>query len=326
MGYCCRREGRLRPACLSDTAAEVSAQESVPLIVSGAPRSGTSLLYNLFDGHGDVTWLLNEGFLFEYLYDLGDSGVPIFLDAARMPLADFIGGLREKDVMPPLHQPYRQTMDRGSVSEITVNNPWSEEAFQAALKDANFDDVSGLWTHLVAAYGAALGQQIERFVCLKAADYGKSVFAALRWMPETRGVLIVRDPLRALDSLKRSRELRGERLLSWPAMAQAIADMQAMHRQVVALGNKIYWLRYEDLVTNPEPTMRALADWIGLTFEPSLLEPTMAGQSWPGISSFKPTKGIEETPSKRPIRALSDADVALAERHLADFKATFGYA
>ena len=25
-----------------------------PLIVSGAPRSGTSLLYNLFDGHPEV--------------------------------------------------------------------------------------------------------------------------------------------------------------------------------------------------------------------------------------------------------------------------------
>lgn len=310
---------------MTGIAAKKVSSTAVPLIISGAPRSGTSLLYNLFDGHSEVTWLLNEGFLFEYLYELGDAGAEIFLAAARLPTDEFINGLRDKDVMPPLHEPYEQSENRGSVSQVTVTNPWSEAAFRRALSELEFGDVAGLWNHLAAAYSVALGEPLKRMVCLKAPDYGKSVHAALRWMPETRGVVIVRDPVRALDSLKRSRELRGQRLLTWPALAQAIADMQSMHRRVVALGDKIYWLRYEDLVAGVESTMRDLAGWIGIRFEPTLLEPTMAGQFWPGISSFEPTKGIEDFSNKRPIRALSAAEVRLANHYLADFKDYFGY-
>ena len=84
-----------------------SSSDCIPLIISGAPRSGKSLLYTLIEGHSEVSWLIDEGLLFEYLYQiraLGPAGAEILLASARRGLDDFILGIRDKQVMPPVEK------------------------------------------------------------------------------------------------------------------------------------------------------------------------------------------------------------------------------
>ena len=73
---------------------------AIPLVISGAPRSGTSLLYNLFDGHSDVSFLMIEGYLFEKLYDMGASNANLFVAAARCSLDEFITGFISGSNLP----------------------------------------------------------------------------------------------------------------------------------------------------------------------------------------------------------------------------------
>lgn len=300
--------------------------DSHPLIISGAPRSGTSLLYNLFDGHNDVAWLVDEGFLFEYLYELGSGGEAVLLDSVPRNVDAVITGLRDKQVMPPVHLPYMQCTARGSVSDVKISAPWDEEAFRAALASRADPGISGLWRWLTLACLSGMGETPKRYACMKSPDYGKSAVAALSTIEETRAIVILRDPLHAIDSLKRSRELRGEKLLTWPLIAKSIRDFQAMRERVAGLSRRnLRILRYESLVSDPEAEMRGIAEWLGIPFDISLLEPTMHGQHWPGISSFKATEGIETSPAERPIRALTSDEQALIRRHLADFRQAFGY-
>ena len=300
--------------------------DCIPLVISGAPRSGTSLLYNLLDGHSQIAWLVDEGFLFEYLYDLGPRDAEIFVDAMPSDPARLVDGLRGSQVIPPLHKPYRQSKERGSVSEIEIPAPWKECAFQAALARPAGEGVAGVWRRLVLACLAGMGEPPKQFACLKSPDYGKTARAATDLLPEARGIVIVRDPLYAIDSLKRSRELRGEKLLFWPQLALNIhAFRQMVERVDGAAEGRIIWLRYETLIAEPERTMRELADWIGIAFEDCLLEPTMRGHYWPGISSFRPTDGIETAPSERPLQALTSEEQALIRVHLGEFRERFGY-
>jgi hypothetical protein len=44
-------------------------------------------------------------------------------------------------------------------------------------------------------------------------------------------------------------------------------------------------IRYEDLLTAPDDTMRAVANFLGIAFTEDLLRPTSLGEAWQGNSS-----------------------------------------
>lgn len=300
---------------------------AVPLVISGAPRSGTSLLYNLFDGHTDISFLMIEGYLFEKIFDIGVSNANLFVAAARCSLDQFISGLRKHHLMPPLHVPYEQNTDYGTVSNHHLKFEWDEDRFRESLNSnlSRLKTVHDLWRILVIAYMSGLNAPICRYGCLKSPDYGKSVTAALNNIHEARGIVILRHPLLALDSLKRSRELRGEKELTWPEFARCIAEMREMlERLTESPRESVQWIRYEQLVKDPEGTMRGLAEWLGINFEPSLLEPTMLKKSWPGISSFQLTSGVDAAPANRTPQVLNKEEIALAVDALRRFE-DFGY-
>lgn len=297
-----------------------------PLVISGAPRSGTSLLYNLFDGHSEVAWLVDEGYLFEYLNDFLPEAADLFVAAVPDDLAAFIAGLRDKQVMPPVERTYSQSKQRGTVSEVTIDAPWDEVAFERALAESAHSTVPEFWRRLVAALLAGMGQPTRRHACMKSPDYGKSAVSALTLIDEARAIVIVRDPLHALDSLKRSRELRGEHLLTWPLLASHIRQFMQLHQRLQSLDPaRLLSIRYESLVAEPERVMRSVAEWIGVNFEPCLLAPTMRGQHWPGISSFLSTEGIDRRTAERPIESLTGKEQALVRQYLSDFRAAYGY-
>lgn len=302
-------------------------RDSYPLIISGAPRSGTSLLYNLFDGHSEVAWLVDEGYLFEYLHEFCPDAADVFVDFVPDDIQALVAGLRDKQVMPPVHRPYSQSLNRGTVSEVAIDAPWDEAAFEEALSRATDPGIAGLWRRMVSALLAGMAQPVRRFACLKSPDYGKSIESALALIGEARGIVIVRDPLYALDSLKRSRELRREQLLTWPLLARHVRSFQQMHDRLGGTDrSRLMVVRYETLVAEPEPAMREIAGWLEIPFEPCLLEPTMRGQHWPGISSFRNTEGIDQRTSERPIEALTTGEQQLIRKHLADFRSAHGYA
>jgi hypothetical protein len=298
-----------------------------PLIISGAPRSGTSLLYNLFDGHSDVAWLVDEGYLFEYLHDFIPGAAALFVDAIPDDLSEMVAGLRDKQVMPPVHRAYSQSKRRGTVSEVAISAPWDEDAFRRALAECMEPTVSALWRRMVGALLAGMGEPVCRHACMKAPDYGKSAESALALIDEARAIVIVRDPLHALDSLKRSRELRNEQLLTWPLLARHVRHFQQLGERLQRLDpSRLLTVRYETLVAEPEATMRAVAEWLAIPFEPCLLVPTMRGRHWPGISSFRSTEGIDQRAAERPIEALTAHEQELIRKHLGGFRAAHGYA
>lgn len=306
----------------------MSEQTLAPLVLTGAPRSGTTLLYNLFDGHPDINWLITEGYFFEYLYDVLDLGEELFVDAARRDLDEFIFGLRDRDVMPPLNKKRVQSRATGSAVESTFDIPWSEEAFRRAMQSLAFENVRELWVGLAEACLAGIGiASRRRFACLKAADYAKSAYASVSCIDDARAIVVVRDPLRAIDSLKQSRSMRGEKLLTWPTFAQTVADYSRMVNRIDDCDpNRAIVIRYEDLVTQPVGTMMQIAEWLEIPFIDAMCEPTFLGETWPGFSSFDATNGIDKAAASREIKSLDGPEIELIQKHLAPFMGRFGYA
>jgi len=298
---------------------------SQPLVISGPPRSGTTLVYTLFDGHPDIFWMISEGHFFEYLSDLGEGAAGSFCEAADRDLEALVQGLRDREVLPDVTDGYRQ--EAGTTSKMHVPIPWDEEAFRRKLADLRLGSVPAFWRGLVEAYAAALGRPPRRYACMKSPDYGKSAEGAIRNHPEARVLVVTREPLYVANSLKRSRDMRGAKLLNWPGLALFAASMNQMAARVSALPpERVRVVRYEALVSEPEATMRAIAQWLGIEMHPSLLAPTVLGQPWPGHSSFAPTSGIETTPATRGLAALDEHDLRFLRKHVAPYARTFGYA
>src|SRR5262245_12456256 len=146
-----------------------SQQAMCPLILGGPPRSGTTLFSSLLDGHSDINWFIDEGFFFEHLHQLNPDNADRFVRAALFDPESLIEGLRDRAIMPPTHQ---------TTDFPALKIPWSEESFRRELMGRKPTTVRDLWNLLRDAYMAGFGYTPRRYLSMKAADYGRSVFGA----------------------------------------------------------------------------------------------------------------------------------------------------
>ncbi len=287
-----------------------------PLILSGPPRSGTTLFSALLDGHSEINWFIDEGFFFEHLYKIGAANFPIFVKSALLSADGLVEGLRDRFIMPP-------TDVTSDFPSLTI--AWSEENFRQVLENAIAETPRDLWGILRDAYMAGFGYQPRRFVSMKAADYGRSVFGALEYFPEARGVIIVRDPVAAFNSLKVYRQKAGRRLLTWPTLTEAIIDLNTIAARVDRYDDaRMKIVRFEDFAEKPEPVMRSFCDWLGLAFDPVLTKPSMMGAPWSNNSSFTDQpSGVDPLPARR--NALTAEERDFIYEATAPFRNRFGY-
>jgi len=59
-----------------------------------------------------------------------------------------------------------------------------------------------------------------------------------------------------------------------------------MYRNLELFPDSYHVIKYEDILTNPEKSMKKLADFIGVKYDPILLKPTLKGKLWLGNSSL----------------------------------------
>jgi hypothetical protein len=251
------------------------------VLISQIQRSGGSLLSQLFDGHPECHAHPGE-------LQIGhprvsnwprielDAGPECWYEVLAEPKSakELRRGYRksgsgsEPEYFPFLFLPtLQQTIfevcvgARGIESERDVLDCYFTSYFNAWLDNHNLEAapkrvVTGFAPRLSADPGS-----LERFFAV---------------YPDGTLVSIVRDPCGWYASARSARAQfndldRGLEL--WHRSAEAA--IEAKQR----FGDRVLLLTYEDLVLEPERTMSGVAERIGLTFSPVLLEPTFNG--WP---------------------------------------------
>lgn len=248
----------------------------VPLVISGPPRSGTTLFSAMLDGHPDINWFPDEGYFFEHLH-INRDDIDLFVRAALMGPEFLIEGIKDRGLMPPTDLPL------SDFPSLKYN--WDHDAFQRVISESRMiRSVKDLWELLRDAYLAGYGYGSRPYVSIKAADYGRSAFGADDNIPIAKIIVLVREPLAMLNSLKAYRRKYGRKFLTWPTLCDAIGQMNWLARELHRRGLRV--IRYEDLIASPRKQMQSVCDWLGIPLHSAVLRPTMMGVEWTSNSSF----------------------------------------
>ncbi|MGH8899325.1 MAG: sulfotransferase family protein [Egibacteraceae bacterium] len=103
--------------------------------------------------------------------------------------------------------------------------------------------------------------------------------SSVDWIAQQATALGVVVPLRLIVLARDGRAVVNSRLRKYPetsARDQAaawVAHMRATEALASRWPGPVHRVRYEELATRPEPTMRALADFLGVAFGPGMLDP-----------------------------------------------------
>jgi hypothetical protein len=282
-------------------------------LICQAQRSGGTLLARLFDGHpqchahphelhiGDrrphvwpslaldenpEAWFAKmEEERLGLMFDKGKRMIPLKAQGER-PDENYYPLL-----LPPAFQRviFLQEVERRSpiTSERQILDAYMTSLFNAWLDNQNLRGPEKRW---VVAFSPrrAWGEGREKLFEL---------------YPDGRLISILRDPLSWFTSAQgRDPEADPEALLDlWKRSAQEMIEAKDRY------GDRVFILRFDELVRQTDKTMRALARFLGIKYDPVLTTPTFNGYPVGANSSYEVrTTGVLTDPVERHKELLSD--------------------
>jgi tetratricopeptide (TPR) repeat protein len=268
-------------------------QKMVALLHFG--RSGTGLLHSLVDGHPEISTLPSiylRGYFSAGIWARISAGgwrelparfvseFEVLFDArtSKSPPGDF-----RKDSSFLGQKEGMTNVGEGRDEVLSVDR---EKFCSVALElMQGFDNIDpGSFLQIVhAAFervtNASTDKDLIFYHIHNPQEFTKLNF--LRYAPDAKLVFMVREPLRSCESWVRNAFKKGD----YNTICFRIASMLYAFDQVALRKHDSVGIRLEDLKSHPEPTMRALCDWLGVTENPCLYEMTAQGKKWWGDPS-----------------------------------------
>ncbi len=319
-----------------------------PLVfICGAPRSGTTLLANLLDGHPRIAQFPNgETHILQHWFRLADDSA-----RRRFFLRDY---LFTEEVLLLTDETAARQYDE-QVQRIHGN----EDVFSPRRVDRSIFVAEYLATlgsaelSLGAVYEAVLrasmcagGKAPEGRLWVERRPLDNEIAAPTlaSAMPDARFIHVVRDPRTRYLSAKMRRVLR---LRGLPLFAREIhgIDFASAHAAVTMtsltlaklnreiMPDRYLVIRHEDLTANAETEMRRVAEFLGVDFDDLLLTPSSGGRATTPMSSL--TQELARSPAVHHLDAQRqrqfEGATSATERRILEFftwqaASAFGYA
>ena len=290
-----------------------------PVFLLGAHKSGTSLLRSLLDGHPELFVVPIE----THLFKRAGYWVDYALGKTSRPPGRSLDGIRKGYFR--VVEDYNTNAYRYGDADLVGR--FDLDAFRARFDAAEADALPALIAAYFDAIHASLtGEPLpaDRRIVEKTVEHAEHAIDLKRMFPDAVFIHILRNPYANLVSIRRH-------MMDGP--------YPFLHRGIQALQNSLYFLyrnrelledyhvvRYEDILTEPEATMRSVAELLGLPFDPTLLQPTSAGEAWSGNSSRGESyKGVSAANLHRWKEEVTPLEVHLVTKRFPFVLEEFGY-
>ena len=261
--------------------------------IVGHPRSGTSLLRALLDGHPDLLVLPFE----THLFDWAKSGDPVtsLLDRTRL--------------WPTLHR-HRPSISRDEVEGVLTRAFGQTRGPRARL------------LALVEGWRELTGARSNTGWVEKTPRHLYEATTLLQWFPADAKILAMRrDPRDVMVSALKQKPSRAifQMALTGRLAHQVVSEHEQDPRFSV--------ITYERLVHDPVGTMRTVCQFLDIQYDPVIVTPTVLGAEYSGNSRFDAAlKGVSEGAVGRYRDVLSGPRLERAEALLAPVLSAGGYA
>ncbi|MEZ5007141.1 MAG: sulfotransferase [Chitinophagales bacterium] len=274
-----------------------------PIFICGVQRAGTTLLVKMLSKNNAVSFLPQETHLFPLLWNRSER-----IKGFQTPkdLSDFL-----RTNLPAVN--YGWVTAEGFLDKIC--NSIIEENFLPQSTEDLLEFILKLWEQ---------DQPQNVMVGEKTPAHIYYALKKLKKFPKCKMVLMCRDPRAAALSelIKLQNNTRVERdfsiftfIVRW-ATAVAISNQLAKQKQVI-------FIRYEDLILEPEETLQKVTSFLGLEYKKEMLDVGVTN------SSFQDTKqkgiSFNENNLSRWETELPKDLIALINYHLKSEMKSLGY-
>jgi len=299
------------------------------ILVSAPKRSGGTLLTRLFDNQPGVIDFIDEAFFWEHAYRYHSQGQEkLFVDMFKtFSPKEIVASLFDRQMLPWVDGIYRQIAPK----KIEIDMGMDKELFLKVieLNQRDLSTIEDVWFMLTTAYAKSMKYNLETHntVFMFGGDYGRAMFTAGKTLKNSKNIFIMRNPFYALESLKKSRLERGQKVLHPINFIESMSFYSFFwdNKESIIDKNTIL-IRYEDLLRDTEATMKKVAAHVEIPFTKNLTTPSLRGDtSWGGDSAFGPLNGVDKTVLDRKIKMLNETEIGLIREHLWPILEYFDY-
>ncbi|MEZ5001469.1 MAG: sulfotransferase [Chitinophagales bacterium] len=275
-----------------------------PIFIGGVQRAGTTLLVKMLSKNTAVSFLPQETHLFPLLWNTSGH-----LKGFRSPeeLSDYLA-----ENLPAVNYGWVNAKDFLAKICDTIK----KQQFLPATTEDLLAFILKLWE---------LEQPSDVIVGEKTPAHVYYARKKLKEFPKCKMVLMCRDPRAAALSelIKLQNNTRIERDFSVFTFIVRWATAVAVSKQL-AKRDQVIFIRYEDLIIEPETTLKKVTDFLGIAYHKEMLDVGVTN------SSFQDTKqkgiSFNEANLSRWETELPSDLIALINYHLKEEMNNLGYA
>jgi hypothetical protein len=248
-----------------------SPADTAQILITGAPRSGGSLLCSLLDGHPEVkTFPFKARFAKRFDYPIS--------------VADETRTLRDHLVAVGRHDLFLRALLGKKRSQVYGDKHKFAASLEQHCPESGFaavESISNAFFEAIGKCNHAAGGMAWHATNMQLGN----LESALGVFPRLRVVGVVRHPLDTLLSHKHYKknwrlELHSELFIN-------VYSILRLARLGFRFPAQVSLVRYEELLTRPRETMQGLAKRFAIENDPSLLKPTLLGNPWTANSSYR---------------------------------------
>lgn len=291
-----------------------------PIFISGSPRSGTTLITSLLDGHNELMVFPEEYLYCEPQHDLNLQNLPVLKAMFKEKVLLRLQG--KNSFLDSMHEEGRDYDGfdyNGFEHEV-------DEHFQRLFnrENATFTSFVPALALIALFFGFArvTGKDQQVRGVIKNPRYELYWQQIIKDFPNAKIIYMVRNPhdvilSRTIKNNKKEHLRQGGSPSGWKeksiTLRPSASFLSAWERSIMAyrsaksaIPSQILRVRYEDLVSSPQNVMQEVAEFLGITWSENLLAPSFLGNPWQGgsmhghsfnkINKSKQTKNHEFLP------------------------------
>ena len=286
-----------------------------PVFILGAHKSGTSLLRSLFDGHPDLYVVPFETHIFNLLdYPISNPYFENSKVGAEIMIENFTNHIKS------INESNDQYSDSINLNRFDLNVFNSNFVSKHNTKDIIINYLESIQKSDLLIDFASNKRIIEKSV-----THHEYALELSLLFPNAKFIHLIRNPYANWVALRKYKSISKGGPLLYRVAKTFQNNYYYLERNKRSIEN-YHVLKYEDLLSETESTIKSICSFLDLEFNQSLLSPTKNGEIWSGNSTSNTkfcsvsTKNIDKWKS-----SFHPLDIYYVNRLFSSFLKSYNY-